>query len=75
VLPAFEGFLRERVAEGAAAHVAVIHAQAPERAEELRGLVARVRPTATIDHVGELGAVVGTQGGPGTLGLAVLAEA
>ena len=29
---------------------------------------------AVIDHVGELGAVVGTHGGPGTLGLAVLSE-
>jgi len=30
--------------------------------------VRRVAPQAVIDHVGQLGAVVGTHGGPGTLG-------
>jgi fatty acid-binding protein DegV len=33
-----------------------------------------VAPQAVIDHVGQLGAVVGTHGGPGTLGMAVLAQ-
>ena len=38
------------------------------------GRRARLRPRARIERVCELGAVVGTHGGPGTLGLLVLAE-
>jgi len=75
VLPAFEQFLCEQVGENEAAHVVVLHAQAPQQAEQLRAMVARLRPQAVIDLVGELGAVVGTHGGPGTLGLGVLTEA
>jgi fatty acid-binding protein DegV len=55
-------------------HVAVVHAAAPEAADQLVAMVRRVAPQAVIDHVGQLGAVVGTHGGPGTLGMAVLAQ-
>ena len=72
-LAEFERFLREH-ARGSDVHVAVVHAAAPEAAEELVGMVRRVAPRAVIDHVGQLGAVVGTHGGPGTLGMAVLAQ-
>jgi|tagenome__1003787_1003787.scaffolds.fasta_scaffold20982567_5 DAK2 domain fusion protein YloV len=74
VLPAFERFLTERVGEDEPARVAVVHARDLDRAQELRELVARRRPRCTVDHVVELGAVVGTHGGPGTLGMAVLRE-
>ncbi len=49
--------------------VAIAHAQAPEQAAALAGEIARVRPQAQIELVVPLGPVVGTYGGPGTLGL------
>jgi len=69
----FERFLVEHAGTGSV-HVAVAHADAPEAAERLVEMARRALPHAVIDHVGELGAVVGTHGGPGTLGLAVLTE-
>jgi DegV family protein with EDD domain len=69
----FERFLIEHAGSGSV-HVAVVHAEAPEAAEQLVEMARRAVPHAVIDHVGELGAVVGTHGGPGTLGLAVLSE-
>ena len=72
-LAEFERFLREH-AGGSDVHVAVVHADAPAAADELVAMVRRVAPEAVIDHVGQLGAVVGTHGGPGTLGMAVLAQ-
>jgi uncharacterized protein len=69
----FERFLIEHAGPGSV-HVAVVHAEAPEAAERLVEMARRAVPHAVIDHVGELGAVVGTHGGPGTLGLAVLSE-
>jgi fatty acid-binding protein DegV len=39
-----------------------------------RQLVEELRPRARIERVCEVGAVVGTHGGPGTLALLVLAE-
>jgi DegV family protein with EDD domain len=69
----FERFLAER-AGASDLHLAVVHAAAPEAAQQLLAMARRVAPQAVIDHVGELGAVVGTHGGPGTLGMAVLSE-
>ena len=59
---------RSRV-DGARAHVAVLHALAPERAEALR---ARVDPgDGSVDaFVGEFGAVMVVHTGPGLVGLA-----
>jgi DegV family protein with EDD domain len=48
--------------------VGIAHADAPERAEELRKLVRHLRPQATIETVTGLGAVIGAHGGPGTVG-------
>jgi DegV family protein with EDD domain len=49
-------------------HVGIAHAEAPDRAEALRKLVADLRPKAQIDITTTLGAVVGTHAGPGTIG-------
>lgn len=64
----FERRFVEDTTDGPGLRVGIAHADAPERAEELRALVERVRPAATIEHVTTLGAVVGTHAGPGTLG-------
>jgi DegV family protein with EDD domain len=48
--------------------VGIAHADAPERAEALSTMVARERPSATIDLVAILGPVIGTHAGPGTIG-------
>jgi DegV family protein with EDD domain len=49
--------------------VGIAHAAAPERLEALRELVGRIRPRAQIEIATELGAVIGTHAGPGTVGL------
>jgi DegV family protein with EDD domain len=54
--------------DGPGLHVGIAHAEAPERAEELRKMVRGERPAAQIDLVTTLGAVVGTHAGPGTVG-------
>ena len=48
--------------------VGIAHADAPEREQALRALVADLRPRAQIDVATTLGAVVGTHAGPGTVG-------
>jgi DegV family protein with EDD domain len=48
--------------------VGIAHAEAPDRAEQLRRMVAGERPQAQIEIVTTLGAVVGTHAGPGTVG-------
>jgi fatty acid kinase fatty acid binding subunit len=48
--------------------VGIAHADAPERAEQLRKMVRGERPHAEIELVTTLGAVVGTHAGPGTVG-------
>lgn len=48
--------------------VAIAHAEAPQWIEVLRDLVAKSRPQAEIDLVENLGAVVGTHAGPGSVG-------
>ena len=48
--------------------VGIAHADAPEKAEQLRKMVAGERPKAQIEIVTTLGAVVGTHAGPGTVG-------
>jgi len=49
--------------------VGIAHADAPERLEALREMVADVRPSAEVEVAGMLGPVVGTHAGPGTVGL------
>jgi DegV family protein with EDD domain len=48
--------------------VGIAHADAPDRAEQLRNMVAGERPQAQVEVVTTLGAVVGTHAGPGTVG-------
>jgi DegV family protein with EDD domain len=49
-------------------HVGIAHADALEREQAVRALVADLRPRAQIDVATTLGAVVGTHAGPGTVG-------
>ena len=49
--------------------VGVGHAEAPADAEDLIGRIRSARPQASLDIVTTLGPVIGTHGGPGTLGL------
>jgi DegV family protein with EDD domain len=46
----------------------IAHADAPERARQLEKMVRAERPKAEIEVVTDLGAVVGTHAGPGTVG-------
>ncbi len=48
--------------------VGIAHAAAPERAEALRTMVRHERPQAQIEISTQLGAVIGTHAGPGTVG-------
>jgi DegV family protein with EDD domain len=48
--------------------VGIAHADAPERAKQLRKMVRGERPHADVEIVTTLGAVVGTHAGPGTVG-------
>lgn len=50
-------------------HVGVGHADAPADAERLVERIRAGRPSASLDIVTPLGPVIGTHGGPGTLGL------
>jgi len=56
-------------------HLAVAHADAQADADRIVATIERVRPNATLDLVTTLGPVVGTHGGPGTLGLFWFREA
>ena len=49
-------------------HVAVAHADAPEKAEALVAMAHDLRPLAQVDLVSNLGSVVGTHAGPGAVG-------
>jgi DegV family protein with EDD domain len=48
--------------------VGIAHAAAPERLDALRELVERERPRADVEIATQLGPVVGTHAGPGTVG-------
>ena len=54
--------------DGPGLRVAIAHADAPERAEQIVKMVRDLRPQAEIELVTTLGAVVGTHAGPGTVG-------
>jgi len=70
----FDRFLCDNSAPDADVRVALAHGADPAGADDVAAAVRRLRPQARIERVSELGAVVGTHGGPGTLGLLVLAE-
>lgn len=58
----------ESTTDTSALKVGIAHADAPARAEQLRKMVRGERPSADIEIVTTLGAVVGTHAGPGTTG-------
>ncbi|MBD0318561.1 MAG: DegV family protein [Thermoleophilia bacterium] len=68
-LAEFERLFTDATEDVADLHLGVAHADAPDVAEELARRLARVRPHASLDFRAELGPVIGTHGGPGTLGL------
>jgi DegV family protein with EDD domain len=65
---AFVEEFRNGSTESDGLRVGIAHADAPERAEALAGMVRRERPNAEIELVTMLGPVVGTHAGPGTVG-------
>ena len=69
VLAAIGEQLEQGTTEGLPLRFAVAHADAPDTARELVELVRRIRPDAVLELVGELGAVIGTYGGPGAFGV------
>jgi DegV family protein with EDD domain len=63
-----DAFLGESV-DDPQLRVAIAHADAPSRLEELGKMVRATRPQATIEAETSLGPVIGTHAGPGTVGL------
>jgi DegV family protein with EDD domain len=64
-----EQIFAEGTSDSPTLHVGVGHAEAEADAEELVRRVRSARPSASLDIVTTLGPVIGTHGGPGTLGL------
>jgi DegV family protein with EDD domain len=68
-LAEFERLFTDATEDDPDLRLGVAHADAPDAAEELAARLARARPRASLDFRAELGPVIGTHGGPGTLGL------
>jgi len=68
-LAEFESLFQEATEDSPDLHVGVGHADAPEDAAKLVERLRAARPSASLDIVTTLGPVIGTHGGPGTLGL------
>ena len=64
----FQRQFTEATVDTEALRVGIAHADAPERADQLRRMVAGERPKAQMEIVTTLGAVVGTHAGPGCVG-------
>jgi DegV family protein with EDD domain len=64
----FKRIFEEQTTDTPALRVGIAQADAPEREQTMRDLVADVRPHAQIEIATTLGAVVGTHAGPGTVG-------
>jgi len=65
----FERLFLEGTEDSPDLHVGVGHAAAPADAEALVDRLRAARPQASFDLLVTLGPVIGTHGGPGTLGL------
>ena len=65
----FERLFLEVTEDSPDLHVGVGHAAAPEDADALVARLRGARPHASFDLLVTLGPVIGTHGGPGTLGL------
>ncbi|MBD0291152.1 MAG: DegV family protein, partial [Thermoleophilia bacterium] len=68
-LAEFERVFSEATQDEPALRVGVAHADAAREADDLAGRIRAARPTASFDFHAMLGPVIGTHGGPGTLGL------
>ena len=68
-LAELERLFVEATADTPDLHVGLGHAQSPGDAEELVRRIRAARPHCSVDVVTTLGPVIGTHGGPGTLGL------
>jgi DegV family protein with EDD domain len=68
-LAEFESLFLEATEDSPDLHVGVGHADAPDDAVKLVERIRAGRPSASLDIVTPLGPVIGTHGGPGTLGL------
>jgi DegV family protein with EDD domain len=64
-----ESIFEDGSQDGPGLHVGVGHADAKADCEELLRRIQAARPRATLDGFFTLGPVIGTHGGPGTLGL------
>jgi DegV family protein with EDD domain len=64
----FARVFEERTTDSPSLRVGIAAADAPDRIETLRKLVADVRPQAQVEIATTLGPVVGTHAGPGTVG-------
>jgi DegV family protein with EDD domain len=64
----FESMFQETSVDSPRLKVGIAHAAAPERLRALEEMVRHVRPQAEIEIATELGAVIGTHAGPGTVG-------
>jgi DegV family protein with EDD domain len=64
----FASAFTESTQDGPGLRVGIAHADAPEREQALRALVADLRPQAQVEVATTLGAVVGAHAGPGTVG-------
>jgi fatty acid kinase fatty acid binding subunit len=68
-LAALADIFEAETSDSATLHVGVAHADAQRDVEDLSARVRAKRPRASFDFVTVLGPVIGTHGGPGTLGL------
>lgn len=67
-LAEFERAFVEGSTDSPALRVSIAHADAPDREQALREMVARARPSARVEVSSLLGPVVGTHTGPGAVG-------
>lgn len=68
-LAALADIFEDATRDSATLHVGVAHADAERDVEDLAARVRAKRPQASFDFLTVLGPVIGTHGGPGTLGL------
>jgi DegV family protein with EDD domain len=68
-LAEIERIFAEATTDSPTLRIGVAHADAPEAGQDLLERMRRLRPAAQVEIKGELGPVIGTHGGPGTLGV------
>lgn len=73
-LAAVRDYFLERTRPGSPVYTAIGHADDRQRAEDLLAVLRETDRNIDLRFLGEIGAVVGTYGGPGTLGLFFIQE-